>query len=591
MRTSSLQTDTKKQTAAPSPGHDAEAPQTSPQGSLYRGGIDHSFGKMPVHSSTKPAFPASIIQPKLEINRPGDFYEQEADRMADKVMRMPDPHSVQRKCAHCEEEEEDKKHKVQRKESGPGQPQAGARTEAYISGLDGGGTPLLPQTKDFFESRFGSDFSGVRVHTDGAAARSARSLQALAYTAGNNIVFNSGQYAPDTAGGRKLLAHELTHVIQQKGAIRRKMIQRQSGGAGIDPTSSSSCRIHFVQGRTEFTDAREFAACMARIRSYLGGGGDRQVTLHGYASEEGAATNNLDLSRRRAQTVLSLLRAGRVDTSRVTIEAHGEDRSFPTLPENRRVEVLFTESIVMPPEDIRVPRPPVPPPTPTSPTTPAAPPMPPMLRFWLNAFIPTGLISSAFRASAGPFSGREVFPGPPHPGSFFPPSLHSNGCFETDDRAFSSALPAPSYRVHIMMEFDTATRSLRAISGVSGGFTFEIDCSSGAVLCTSTVAPTGFVGSLGVPLSSSQYIITFSGAAGDPCVALAPNLAARGEINIDLSARTYSYVAFTTIFPAMEMYFSTGSAPTTLFNMWPASSSPFSLVVPALRPHGGSGTF
>ncbi len=77
------------------------------------------------------------------------------------------------------------------------------------------GRPLDDATRGFMESRFNHDFSGVRVHTDGRAAESARAVNALAYTVGRNVVFGERQYAPDTLSGRRLLAHELTHTVQQ----------------------------------------------------------------------------------------------------------------------------------------------------------------------------------------------------------------------------------------------------------------------------------------------------------------------------------------------------------------------------------------
>ncbi len=81
--------------------------------------------------------------------------------------------------------------------------------------LASSGQPLDAGTREFMEPRFGHDFSGVRVHTDAKAAESARAVNALAYTVGRDVVFGRGQYAPGTSGGRKLLAHELTHVVQQ----------------------------------------------------------------------------------------------------------------------------------------------------------------------------------------------------------------------------------------------------------------------------------------------------------------------------------------------------------------------------------------
>jgi hypothetical protein len=80
----------------------------------------------------------------------------------------------------------------------------------------GGGTPLDPATRVVMEQRLGQDLSDVRVHTDAKADESARSVNAHAYTVGSDVVFKSGQYAPDTPSGRHTLAHELTHVIQQR---------------------------------------------------------------------------------------------------------------------------------------------------------------------------------------------------------------------------------------------------------------------------------------------------------------------------------------------------------------------------------------
>ncbi|TMK53931.1 MAG: DUF4157 domain-containing protein, partial [Actinobacteria bacterium] len=80
----------------------------------------------------------------------------------------------------------------------------------------GGGQPLDTPTRHFMEGRFGSDFGDVRVHTDSKASESARAVSAQAYTVGSDIVFQSGTYAPETDAGKHMLAHELTHVVQQR---------------------------------------------------------------------------------------------------------------------------------------------------------------------------------------------------------------------------------------------------------------------------------------------------------------------------------------------------------------------------------------
>jgi hypothetical protein len=151
--------------------------------------------------------PAHFIQSRLPINQAGDQYEQEADAMAEQVMR---------KCASCEKGE-----KVSRKEAPPSS-KKGVGGAMNIGSLSTGGTSLPDASKNFFEPRFLRDFSQVKIHNDGQAHESANRINALAYTYGNNIVFGAHQFHPETEEGKKLLAHELTHVIQQTGTIQRK---------------------------------------------------------------------------------------------------------------------------------------------------------------------------------------------------------------------------------------------------------------------------------------------------------------------------------------------------------------------------------
>ncbi|NJM62400.1 MAG: DUF4157 domain-containing protein, partial [Oscillatoriales cyanobacterium RU_3_3] len=160
------------------------------------------------------------IQTKLKISEPGDKYEQEADRIADEVMQMPKPF-VQRQIEG--EEEEDEEEMVQRKTNPTSlnSEKSSSEVPPIISEvLNSSGHPLDPKTRTFMESRFGYDFSQVRTHTNVKANQSARSLNALAYTVGQNIVFGSDRYALDTHEGKRLLAHELTHVVQQNGNVR-----------------------------------------------------------------------------------------------------------------------------------------------------------------------------------------------------------------------------------------------------------------------------------------------------------------------------------------------------------------------------------
>jgi Domain of unknown function (DUF4157) len=181
-------------------------------------------------STLKPFF----FQPRLSISKPGDHHEREADAKADKIMRLTDNflnqnpffkpahHTIQRKCQTCEEKD---KH-VNRKESSSADIGNSSGLDSYISSLSSSGQLISQASRQFFEPRFGHNFSNVKIHTDTVAAKSAQSINALAYTTGNNIVFNSGQYSPDSISGKKLMAHELTHVVQQRAQTSNNVINR-----------------------------------------------------------------------------------------------------------------------------------------------------------------------------------------------------------------------------------------------------------------------------------------------------------------------------------------------------------------------------
>lgn len=218
-------------------------------------------------------FDAGAIQTKLKIGQPGDKYELEADRIAESVMRMPDsvcPSCVDEGVVQRRMDEEEKKKEeefiqpkpiseqitplaqrqvedterkrreeemFQAKEKSPGGIKANTYVETSIENLRGKGEPLPESVRNYFEPRFGYDFSGVRVHTGSEAAEAAKSINARAFTVGNDVVFGSSDYSPETEGGKKLLAHELTHVVQQdrmSSKYRSSTLQRQPRRASIE---------------------------------------------------------------------------------------------------------------------------------------------------------------------------------------------------------------------------------------------------------------------------------------------------------------------------------------------------------------------
>ena len=192
----------------------------------------------PVHKPKSIGNQASLgrLQTKLTIGAVDDPLEREADAVADRVMRTPAPDlslssapaQVSRKCAACEEED---KQKMQRKETAGASSGVGTAPPIVGQALSEPGAPLNSATRSFFEPRFDFDFSSVRVHANSTASQSAEATRAEAYALGDDIVFGANRYAPSSASGRQLLAHELAHVVQQSGGARTA-VRRQSKSFG-----------------------------------------------------------------------------------------------------------------------------------------------------------------------------------------------------------------------------------------------------------------------------------------------------------------------------------------------------------------------
>jgi hypothetical protein len=181
---------------------------------------------------------SNVVQAKLTVNAPGDIYEQEADRIADEVTSA-EKSQVQRQEEEEEEEEEEVQAQRQEEEeelqaqrqpveeeeeeevqaqSAEGQPDTVSESiEARIGNARGSGHPLSESVREPMEQAFGADFSDVRVHTDSEANLLNQQLSAKAFTTARDIFFRQGEYSPGSGTGKKLIAHELTHVVQQEG--------------------------------------------------------------------------------------------------------------------------------------------------------------------------------------------------------------------------------------------------------------------------------------------------------------------------------------------------------------------------------------
>jgi len=247
---------------------------SSPQGGIPAG---HDFSATPLHGDA-PSGASPFVQAKLSISQPGDRSEQEADRIADAVLREPAPglgapvaasfsrrphgQLIQRQAgkpeggaAPSEQEDmegqpltgvilqtgaaprpaEEEEQAVQRKADDAAGGRAQAAASPAASALGGGGTPLPKDLRADMEGRFGADFSSVRLHTDGQADALCKSITARAFTHRNHIYLASEQYRPGSYAGRHLLAHELAHTIQQGASPAAE----RGAGRSLAPSPSS----------------------------------------------------------------------------------------------------------------------------------------------------------------------------------------------------------------------------------------------------------------------------------------------------------------------------------------------------------------
>jgi len=230
--------------------------------------FSHDLRRISMHAPVR-----GVIQTKLNVNTPGDIYEQEADTVAEQVVSMATPLACRQQRRSTEDQP------VQRKlsEDDPVQAAPPIVHEALRSHWQ----PLDKATRAFMEPRFGWDFSRVRVHADskagGRAAASAAGIQAQAYTVGSHIVFGDGRYQPATSAGRRLIAHELVHVVQQghstpPSAIQRKVEMRDVGSgdqSGFSRLPELIVRLNaMAQGLTFATSAG--GPAVHRVRDYDG---------------------------------------------------------------------------------------------------------------------------------------------------------------------------------------------------------------------------------------------------------------------------------------------------------------------------------
>ena len=183
--------------------------------------FSHDFSRIPIHENAN-------IQTKLTVNTPGDEYEQEANRVADQVMTMPAP---QRRSGEENTLQMKGGPTAEKSLSFRGNTSVSPSGEPSIRSILTGGRAFNEQERRFFEPRMGTDFSHVRLHSDPVAANAATEIGARAFAVGNHIALAEGEYNFHSPQGKHLMAHELTHVIQQKQAASlSSVVQRQDLG-------------------------------------------------------------------------------------------------------------------------------------------------------------------------------------------------------------------------------------------------------------------------------------------------------------------------------------------------------------------------
>ena len=284
----------------------------------------------------------TIVQPKLRIGQPDDKYELEAESVADKVMNIKQSEAIQMQPIEGTG-------KLMQSNSNNSDDLVSLGTDQQPSFLRGGGQSLTPRTNHFMSKAFATDFSNVQIHTNSKAVQMNEQLGARAFAHGSDIYFNNNQFNPDTSDGKHLLAHELTHVVQQKGKENGERapeylneFSNQHQGDYSNSISKESLNVIRCMGRAadpivEYPDyfgrySIEAMDDINRITSSLSDLGpfiviSTIVTLGTSDPIETLATGSYDISpQAKALSVLPIIRNNRVrQVIELLIVMHGND--------------------------------------------------------------------------------------------------------------------------------------------------------------------------------------------------------------------------------------------------------------------------
>jgi len=267
----------------------------------------HGIAARPIHpvgADQRTALQEALgypVQTRLKVGAPDDAHEREAEAVADRVMAAPEP-VLQRECAQCTDEKDKDKPAAHDKDkpedatlqrlaqsgtpgssvTGGGRDAVGGALAQGLASSQGGGQSLPRSERSFFESRLGVPLGAVRVHTGPQAAAWSEQLGARAFTLGRDVYFGAGEYQPGSATGRHLLAHELTHVLQQS-----------RGDAAA------------IQRARLFSSTIDIRHTELRSRNFTVSGSSLQVTANaGYANPATCGNDGYDIELKKKNTFL-----------------------------------------------------------------------------------------------------------------------------------------------------------------------------------------------------------------------------------------------------------------------------------------------
>ncbi|WP_299607154.1 DUF4157 domain-containing protein [uncultured Aquimarina sp.] len=365
-------------------------PSSKTEGAIQKKGSEEEVQQKPLASTITPLVQRSMfkdrnegtvqkmeeeeaVQQKEEEESVQKMEEEETVQQKeeeDAIQKMEEEETVQSKCDDCESEESvqkmEEEESVQAK-SNPNAVSSGVKTnasiEARLKSSKGRGNRMSGDTKNEMEAGFGADFSNVTIHTDTNAVQLSQELGAQAFTHGNDVYFNKGKYNPDSKEGKHLLAHELTHTVQQSGMVNKKIQKKHKlendpkdapSGMGCsvanDGAFGMQMSINHGVGSSNLTESDKAMLSNLAMNWHASGGKDI-IRIDGFASIDGKPTFNWGLSCDRAEKVAEELMnpsdgSQGIPMANIKTFANGETNQFSkSLGPNRRAVVTIPNTV------------------------------------------------------------------------------------------------------------------------------------------------------------------------------------------------------------------------------------------------------